>query len=277
MPRSIRRPAREPGGALKESVMFSNVITIVVYSLSFCLLFLVLSRNLYRRLPAFTVFVFSYVIRDLIAVFINYTPLVHTLTWIYSFWTWDIILTVMYLFVIAEIAKRFLRDYPSIWHSASRLLAVVTLALTSWTIYSAFRYFGHPSRFIMVGDQHLALTITILILLVMAIGAYYRLKLPPLYRLVLVGIGIYAAVQVVANQIQMQYHLGPNSIWDYLRRGSFTISVAVWIYAVWRWTGSPVRHAELIPQSKYDDLSPQVHSRLRDVIQKLATLAGQRS
>ncbi len=257
--------------------MISNVITVVVYSLSFWLLVLVLGRSLYRRLPVFTLFVVSYITRDIVALFIYYTPLVRSLTWIYFFWTSDLLLTAMYLVVIAEIAKLFLCDYPSIWRFASRLLAIVTLILMSWTVYSAFRFYPHPRLFILVGDQRLVLTITVLILLVMAIGAYYRLKLPPLYRLVLVGIGIYAAVQVVANQIEMQYRLGPNSIWEYMRRGSFTISVAVWIYGVWRFAGPPALRAELISQSKYDYLSPQVHSRLRDVIQKLANLAGQRS
>lgn len=256
--------------------MFSNVLTVIIYGLSLALLLLVLGRNLYRRLPVFTLFVVSFVFRDVIALFVAYTPLYRTLTWYWIFWTSEFVLTAMYFFVIAEIARLFLRDYPSIWRFASRLLAAIGLSLTSWSIYSAIRYFGPPRLFVMVGDQRLVLTITILILLVMAIGAYYSLKLPPLFRLVLVGIGIYTAVQVVASQIEIQYRLGPNSVWDYLRRGAFAISVIVWIYGVWRWAGPPVRHAELISQSNYDVLSPQVHRRLRDVIQKLANLAGQR-
>lgn len=257
--------------------MNQNVLTVIIYSLSLTLLLLVLRRNLYQRLPVFTVFVLTFIARDIIVLFFAYGSIAHTRLWFYTFWTSDFMLSTMYLFVIAEIAKLFLRDYPSIWRSASRLLAIVGIALMSWTIYSAARHFGHPRAFVMVGDQRLTLTISILLLLLMGIGAYYRLKPAPLYLLVLVGIGIYASVQVAGNQIEMQYRLGPDSFWDLIRRGSFAISEIVWIYAVWRWAAPPVCEAELIPQSKYENLSPQIHDRLREAIQKLASLAGERS
>ena len=257
--------------------MFSNVLTVIAYTLSFGLLLLVLGRNLHRRLPVFTLFVVSFVTRDVISLFVVYTPFFRTLTWIYFYWTSEFILTGIYLFVIFEIAELFLCDYPSIWRFASRLLESVALALMCWTVYSAFRFLTHPRLFNMVGEQHLLLTITVLILVVMGIGTYYHLRIAPLYRLVLIGIGIYASVQVAANQMVIQFRLyEPNPLWDSLRRGSFAVAMALWAYGVWRWAGPPVRHAELIPQAKYDDLSPQVHDCLRDVIQKLANLAGQR-
>ena len=252
--------------------MFSNVLTVIAYSLNFALLLLVLSRNLHRRLPVFTVFVFSFVARDVGALFVNYSPAARSLAWIYFYWTTEFLITGMYLFIIAEIAKLFLCDYPSIWRSASRLLDAVALVFTAWTVYSAFGYVQRPRFYMLIGDQRLLLTVTILILLVMAIGAYYRLKLPPLDRLVLVGIGIYAAVQVGANQIVMQYHLPPTLLWDVLRRGSFIISTAVWTYGVWRWAGRPAREPELISQSKYEVLSPRIHDRLRALHNKLDTL-----
>lgn len=257
--------------------MFSELLTVTLYCLSLSLLALVLWRNLRRRLPAFTLFVVSFVTRDVVMLFFINSPFSYTRSWYYMFWTSEFILSAMYLFMITEVAGLFLRDYPSIWRSASRLLAVVGIVLTTWTVYSAMRFWGHPRFFVSVGDQHLVLTIAILILLLMAVGSYYRLKLHPLYRLVLIGIGIYASVQVVANQIEIQYRMGPNSIFDYMRRGSFGISELVWMYAVWRWAAAapPVRQSELIPQSEYDHLSPQVHSRLQDMTQQLASLVDE--
>jgi hypothetical protein len=259
--------------------MFSELLTVTLYCLGLALLALVLWRSLGRRLPAFALFVVLFVTRDVVMLFFLNRPFSYTHAWYYIFWTSEFVLSAMYLFVIAEVAGLFLRDYPSIWRSASRLLAVVGTVLTTWTVYSAMRFWGHPRLFVSVGDQHLVLTIAILILLLMAIGSYYRLKLHPLYRLVLIGIGIYASVQVVANQIEIQYRMGPNSIFDYMRRGSFGISELVWIYAIWRWAAAarPVRKSELIPQSEYDHLSPQVHNCLRDMTQQLASLVDERS
>jgi hypothetical protein len=259
--------------------MSSGLLTVILYCLSLALLALALWRNLYQRLPAFTLFVISFVTRDVAMLFFLKSPFSHTVAWAYLFWVSEFILSAMYLFVIAEVGRLFLRDYPSIWRSASRSLAVVGLVLLTWTVYSAMRYWGHPKRFIMVGDQRLVLTIAILILLLMAIGTYYRLKLPPLYRLVLIGIGIYASVQVVSNQIEMQFNMGPNTLWDFMRRGSFGISELVWMYAIWRWAAAapPALQSRLIPQSGYDQLSSQVHNRLQDVIQKLGSLVDQRT
>jgi hypothetical protein len=259
--------------------MFSEILTMIMYCLSLSLLALVLRRNLRRRLPFFTFFVISFITRDVATLFVN-RAFTYTRTWYYIFWTSEFIISAMYLFMIAEIASLFLRDYPSIWRSASRVLAVVGMVLTAWTGYSMMRFFGHPRLFFSVGDQRLTLTIAILILLLMAIGSYYRLKLHPLYRLVLIGIGIYTSVQVVTNQLLIQNRLAAATpLWDFLRRGSFGISELVWIYAVWRWAAAApaVRQSELISQSKYEHLSPQLHNRLQDMIEKLASLADQRS
>jgi hypothetical protein len=259
--------------------MYSDFLTVVIYCLSLSLLALVLWRSLRRHLPVFTLFVVSFVTRDVATLLFIKRPFSLSLAWFYMFWTSEFVLSAMYLLVIAEVAGLFLREYPSIWRSASRLLAIVGLALITWTVYSATRFWKHPSQFVMVGDQRLVLTIAILILLLMAIGSYYRLKLHPLDRLVLIGIGIYTSVQVATNQLEIQYKMASsNSLWDFLRRGSFGISELVWIYAVWRWAaaGSPVRQSQLISQSKYERLSPQVHNRLQDVIQKLTSLVDQR-
>lgn len=259
--------------------MFSEILTVITYSLSLSLLALVLWRNLRRQLPVFTLFVVSFVTRDVAILFVS-RAFTLTRTWYFIFWTSEFIISAMYLFMIAEVARLFLRDYPSIWRSASRLLAVVGTALTTWTVYSAMRLFGHPRLFFSTGDQRLVLTITILILLLMSIGSYYRIKLHPLYRLALIGIGIYTSVQVVTNQIEIQNRLASTTpFWDFLRRGSFGISELVWMYAIWRWAAAAPRshQSELISQSKYDHLSPQIHNRLQDVIQKLASLVDQRS
>jgi len=264
---------------VRELSTFSEILTVIGYSLSLSLLALVLWRNLRRRLPVFTLFVVLFVTRDVAILFVD-RAFTYTRTWYCIFWTSEFIISVMYLFMIAEVARLFLRGYPSIWRSASRLLTAVGIVLTAWTVYSMMRFWGHLRLFFSVGDHRLTLTITILILLLMAIGSYYRLKLHPLYRLVLIGIGMYTSVQLVTNQLLIQNRLASATpFWDFLRRGSFGISELVWMYAIWRWAAAapPFRQSELISQSKYDHLSPQIHNRLQDVIQKLASLVDQRS
>ena len=220
---------------------------------------------------SFTVFMVLVVFRDIACLIVNRTSFYNSLAWFDIYWTSEFVLTSIYLLMIAQIAMRSLRGYPSIWRSASTFLSVVALALVSWTVVSTMHYFGHRRQFVMVGDQHLVLTIIILVLLLMAICSYYRVKLPPLYRLVLAGIGIYTSIEMVANQVQFQSRVG-YTIWNNLRVSAFKIGLILWIYAAWRWAAAPARQDELIPQSKYDDLSPQIHDRLQTLNYKLARL-----
>lgn len=257
--------------------MFSTAFTITVYCLSSVLVLLLFSRNVARRLVFLTLFVSLCILRDTVSLFLIHTGFVRSVTWFYIYWISEVLLSGMYLCMIAEISRHFLSDYPSIRRPALRLLGVVGLALMSWTVFSAMRHVGHPVLLFMTGEQRLVLTITMVLLLLMGIVAYYRLRLPPLYRLVLIGIGIYASLEVVADQIMLKYRLGPDSICDYTRRGAFLISVVVWTYAVWRWGTASVPQRELIPQSKYDDISPQLHERLHEANLKLENLTSQRS
>jgi hypothetical protein len=219
--------------------MFSELVAVIVLCIGVMLIFFILGRKLHRRLASFASFIFLFVVRDTVGLFVLHTPFGQGLGWCYTYWISELVLSAIYVLMIAEISYRFLSVYPSIWRSSSRSLAVVGLALLSWMAASMVHNFGHPRRFFMIGDQRLELTITLLLLLLMAIGAYYRLKLSPLHRLVLIGIGIYSSVQVVANQIELQYKMGAGSVFDYMRRGSFTISLVVWTYAVWRWAAPP--------------------------------------
>jgi len=256
--------------------MHSIIISLVVYCLELVLLLLVLRREFRRQLVVFTAFITLLVVRDIACAIVAQTSFSNSFEWFYIYWISEFALSTMYLFIIAEIARRSLSGYPSVWHPASRLLALVGLALMSWTVISTMRYLGHLRLFVMVGDRCLVLTITVLLLLLLAIDAYYRLKLPPLYRLILVGIGIYTSIEVFANEFEIRSRNG-YSIWFDMRLLSFATALIVWIYGVWRWPASLAPQAELIPQSKYDDLSSQVHNRLRNVVQKLAHLSGQGS
>jgi hypothetical protein len=256
--------------------MLSSLLEWLVYSLELALLPLVLAGKFRRQMVSFTVFVVLLVARDTVNIIFVRASFGNGLTWFYIYWSSEFILSAMYLVMIAEIAKRFLSGYPSVWRPAAILLSSVALGLMSWTVASAMRYVGHRRLFLMVGDRCLVLTITILLLLLMAIAAYYRLRLPLLYLLVLVGIGIYASIEVLANQFQIRSTTG-YWIWDEMRRLAFGVSVIVWNYAVWCRAEPVARETDLIPQSKYEDISLKVHDCLREAIRKLAALAGERS
>ncbi len=255
------------------SVAFDWAIVAISDCLLITLLVLAIRRNLYRRLASFTVYIVLLIAWDIVWLYVSHGSLYYQRVWFYIFWSAEFLLASLRLLTIAEISKRFLRGYPAIWAIASRLLIIITLILLGWTTHSAIQNIHHVRRFIIAGDQRFECTQAILLVLVLIIGVYYRLRIPHLYRLILIGIGMYSSIQVLATQIGLLHAL---TAFDYIRRATITVSIAIWTYAVWRWAAVPEPHIESIPQVTYDDLAPQVHDRLRDLNDKLADLTGRR-
>ena len=256
------------------SVVFACVNSTTLACLYVVLLFFAFRRNLYQRLFFFTAYVILLVARDAAGLWVIHTSFYNLAAGLYIYWGSEFILTTLRLLTIAEISKRYLRGYPVVWAFALRLLTAVAVILLSWTAYSASQNVHHFRRFILVGDQRFEFMQAILLLLLFIIGIYYGLQISPLYRLILIGIGIYSSIQVADNQIGILHKMPPNSVFDYIRRGSFTVSLALWTYAVWRWAAVQDAKPKLISQATYDRLSPQLHDRLRELNDKLADLTG---
>jgi hypothetical protein len=50
----------------------------------------------------------------------------------------------------------------------------------------------------------------------------------------------------------------------------------LWAWAIWRWADDSTVSPKLISQQSYDELSPQIHDRLRDLNDRLADLLDRR-
>jgi hypothetical protein len=105
----------------------------------------------------------------------------------------------------------------------------------------------------------------ILLLLLLALGVYYRVRISPLHRLILIGCCVYSSVQVANDQFLLINKIPVDSIFGDIRRGSFLVPVAIWTYAVWRHAKDSAPQPDRISQSTYDELSPPIHDRLRDL------------
>lgn len=233
--------------------------------------------RLYRQLAFFSAYIVLVTIEEFSGWWVSKTPWFHSDTYYYIFWSTQLALSLLRLLTIAEIARRSLRGYRAIWALAWQTLSAAAFVLLSWTAYSTVPYVHHVKRFIAIGGQRFEFMQAILLLLVMVLGAYYHLHVAALYRLILIGMCICSAEAVTSSQL---YLLNNNrlaeSIFGYIRQGYYPIPLAIWIYAVWRWGAASIAPPDLITQEKYDELSPQVHDRLRELNDKLAKLSGER-
>jgi hypothetical protein len=190
----------------------------------------------------------------------------------YYYWSVEFLVTILRLLAFAEVSRRILRVYPMVFAAGSRILTAAAAILLSWTAYPAVHSVRRIWPRIVVGNQRIALMQAVLVLALLTIGAYYRIQIPSLYRLILVGIGVFASIQVVNNQLLLRQSIVPYSIPDY--RASTVVSTIIWTYAVWRWSGAPESQPKLISRVHYDKLSPQIHDKMQDLNDKLAKLFG---
>jgi hypothetical protein len=252
---------------------FTWVMSVISFVLLPTMLYFVFLRKVYRRLRFFTGYLILLLIWNIVLSVVSPTPYYYVRAWAYIYHASEFAFSILRLFTIAEISKRALAGYPAVWSLAWRFLLVVAAILLAWTTQSAIQNQRHAQRFILVGNQRFELMQAILMLLILFIGVYYRIQIAPLYRLILIGIGIYSSLSVMDQQIGLLHQF---AAYDYVKRATFSIPLFMWTYALWRWSPLPDFKPPLIPQSTYYNLSPQIHDRLKDLNDKLSDLTGKR-
>jgi hypothetical protein len=258
------------------SAVFNWTIYVIFFIFCPATLYFIFRRKLYRSLKFFTGYQLLLLSWSALWLWIATTPAYNSTTWLYIYWSVQLALAILRLLTIGEISNQVLRSYPAIRAFGSWLLAGTATALLLWTAKSAVNNAHHVRRFILLSDQRFEFMLAVLVVLLLIFSVYYRIPIPPLYRLILIGIGIYASIQVANTELAVHTPVIQNSFSDYLGRAQSTISVVIWAYAVWRWSSVPEAKPPLISQNAYDDLSPQIHDRLRELNDKLSELTGKR-
>jgi hypothetical protein len=249
--------------------VFLTIDSLLLFTLS-----ILFRRKLYRRLFFFTTYLVISMITDVAWRWTSLTTAYYLRMAFYYYWTVEFLLTILRLLAFAEVSRRILRVYPTVFAAGSWILTAAAAILLSWTAYPAVHSVRHIWPRIVVANQRIGLMQAVLVLALLTIGAYYRIQIPSLYRLILVGIGVFASIQVVNNELLLRQSIVPYSVPDYMNRASMVVSTIIWTYAVWRWCGAPESQPELISQVQYEKLSPQIHDKMRDLNDKLAKLFG---
>jgi hypothetical protein len=191
----------------------------------------------------------------------------------YSYWIGAFTLAYLRLFIILEICDLVLREYAAVKALAWRILLTVTAIMFSWTAFFAVRNAHHLGRLVLTFQQTTDLSFAVLLLTLMSLGVYYKMRIPPLYRYLLIGSCIYSAEQVICTELFRVTANITNSIFDFASRFAWFLMMVIWTWAVWRWARVPAQAPERIPQSVYDELSPRLHDRLRDLNDRRAAFA----
>jgi hypothetical protein len=243
------------------------------------LLFLTIRYKMYSQLKFFVFYIVFATAREIALDWLGPSPAISDPSfypYLYFYWTAAFVLSFLRLFITLEICEKVLRRYPALRLFAWRIMAGLGVALFSWTLYVAIHSFHHLKRFILTFQQTTDISFALLLLTLLGLGAYYRMRIPPLYLAILIGSGIYSSVQVVDSELGRQTINLPNSVFDFAQRLAYIVMLTIWSWAIWRWGKDTTPPPELLSQATYDELSHQIHDRLQELNDKLSDLTRKR-
>jgi hypothetical protein len=249
-----------------------TILPYVCDGLGLILFVLAIRKRVYRVLIFLATYITLLLPHMLAWSYLSHTRYFWTVWASYTYFISDAVLNFLRLLIIVEIGIRTLRGYPAVWHFAWRILSLIGSGLILWGTVTATRHV-HPTQLLFLTIQgFLNGTQAVILLIILAIGLYYRVDVPKLFQLIVIGICILSAAQVFTSELGRYVTNPTNSSFDLIQRYSFATMLVIWTVALRKWPGGAHPQQRLISQEQYDELSPQVHDRLRELNDRLAEL-----
>ena len=170
---------------------------------------------------------------------------------------------------VAEICRRVLARYQGIWELAWRmLLATVGLVLVyAWAV-------SRPNwqQAILSTDRGLELAIAVAILILFLFVKYYEIVVETTVLYLSTGLFFFSVFSVLNNTILENRLHSYATLWNLLGTLAFVASLLLWIWAVREKQPETPSEPELMPQSAYRTLAPQINLRLRNLNEQLSQI-----
>jgi hypothetical protein len=230
---------------------------------------LALYRGLFRRLPIFTGYLILLVIYDCSWWLVYHLLDLHSKVAFFIYWGLQAALLIARGAVIAEICWRLLRDYSGIWRLARQALSIagailVLLAIPRWNQRG-------PRLTLMVlsGERGLQFAVVVVIIIGLAFCRYYQIRIERPIPLLLLGFGMYSAIQIVNNAFLEVWRSNYFARWNGIRSASFEMATVFWCVALWKPLPAARSAPALLEPEVYLQISPEMNGRLRELNQKL--------
>src|SRR5712692_1811011 len=230
---------------------------------------LVVRRGLHRRLPFFTGYLVLLILCDALHWWIYHRWGYGSWPAWYFSWTAQGVMFVARGVVVVELCRSSLRAYRGIWALTWRLLAALALALIVHAGLSAAGNRSWIAPFVLTAERGLELAAVGILVLLLAVCRYYEIRLEPVQKMILLGLGFYSAIQVLNNSFMREWLTQYFHWWNGIRLASFQVALVIWLLALRKPLPAVAPAPALLPQEVYDELAPQVNFRLRLLNQRL--------
>lgn len=170
---------------------------------------------------------------------------------------------------VAEICHRILAKYSGIWQLARRLLIATATAISLY----AFALAGNNlASGILNMDRGLELAIATVIVLLFLFVRYYELDVEASVRTMAIGFFLFSCFRVLDDTIFENWLHQYAQLWNRLGMLAFLASLLLWNWAVRRTQPGITEEPEMLPDSVYHALAPEINYRLKTLNEQLGQL-----
>ena len=236
--------------------------------LQFAVCILVLRNGLYRRLPVFSAYVWLNLV-NLAFVWWAYLKLGYSsLPSFYIAWTAYGVALLARGLAVGELCLWVLSPFRGVWALAWRLLVGMAMLLLVYAGLAAYGARDGITAFLLTAEHGLELAAAVVLLFLLAISAYYRIRVQAPERLLILGLGMWSLLQVVNN---VAFDLWPGYFpWGRaVKVASFQVALLIWIAALRKPVPQEEHAPPVLSQRAYDELAPQTNLRLRLLNERL--------
>lgn len=232
------------------------------------LCYFIVCRRAYKYLPFFFFYLAS-VLAQSAVMFASYR------LWGFSSWTSYIVFWATRAVVVlargmavAEICKNSLYNYHGIWRLGRHILAGVGALVLLYAGLAALAVRHNTlrlalARTVLAADRGLELALVAVLLSLLIFARYYRVALNLPHKALAVGFCFFSCVVILNDTILSVLLKQYASVWNGIELSSYFVVLVAWCRAVYKLAPVPSRIPALLPQTIYDELSPQFNLRLR--------------
>jgi hypothetical protein len=245
---------------------FERVLWGFTVFLKAALVILLLYRKNHRSFPFFFVYTLMNFVQS-VALFESYRIWgFNSVASVRIAWGSQALVTMARSVAVAEICNRILAKYRGVWRLAWRLLlgAAALVSLYSWAVSQGSWQFA-----ILNLDRSLELAIASVIVLLFLFARYYEVEVEHAVRTLAIGFFLYSSFRVLNDTIWRRWLNHYTALWSLLGTVTFLASLLLWAWALRRTQPQVTAGPELLSESFYHTIAPEINFRLKALNEQL--------
>lgn len=227
----------------------------------------IIRRRLFNSFWAFVAYCGLHLLRFAVLFSINLAGMRQHYAWyFYSYWGFEVLSVCLSLAVIREIYYQFFRWYPALQTFGAALFHWASAVLVLMSVASAAAAHGKEYDRVIAGvlvfDQVGTALRGGLLLLLLVIGLFFKLRWERRYLGIAIGFSIYLLVEFVVIAVRLHAGTGGNPMWRLLDGIAYSCCALVW---AWTFVSKPRTESSPFPFSaaQLDDWNAALSKLLR--------------